>query len=187
MGGLILLRSAVSRGTWFERIMCCAPMVGLVEDGTPWRLAIGLARMMRAAGLGAVQVLSSKYDRLSGFPGNPLTSDAARYARMLELTGANADLRIGPPTFAWFAATADAIAAVGSETFHKGLKIPVLNVAAGMDRIVSTPAIETLGKRMRIGGTIVLDGSRHEILMEEDRIRERFWAAFDSFIPGTSE
>ncbi len=187
MGGLILLRNAVIRGTWFERIMCAAPLVGFVEDGTPWKLAIALGRIMRGIGLGRLKVPSGKYDREAGFPGNLLTSDAARYARMLDLTAANPDLRLGAPTFGWLAATADAIAGVGSEAFHKELKIPVLNVAAGMDKIVSTPAIEVLGKRMRIGNSIVLDGARHEILMEQDRIRDRFWAAFDSFIPGTGE
>ncbi len=31
----------------------------------------------------------------------------------------------------------------------------------------------------------VLDGARHEVLMERDRLREQYWAAFDAFVPGT--
>ena len=29
------------------------------------------------------------------------------------------------------------------------------------------------------------DGAQHEILMEQDRYRSQFWAAFDAFVPGT--
>ena len=127
------------------------------------------------------------YNPVRAFPGNPLTSDASRFSRMVEILAADPSLAIGPPTFGWIASVGDAIEEIASERFHKNLQIPVLNIAAGMDKFVSTPAIEQLGKRMRIGGSIVLDGSRHEIMMEEDRIRDRFWAAFDSFIPGTSQ
>jgi lysophospholipase len=31
----------------------------------------------------------------------------------------------------------------------------------------------------------MIPGARHEILMESDRVREEFWAAFDVFVPGT--
>jgi lysophospholipase len=28
-------------------------------------------------------------------------------------------------------------------------------------------------------------GARHELLMERNRFRAQFWAAFDAFVPGT--
>jgi lysophospholipase len=28
-------------------------------------------------------------------------------------------------------------------------------------------------------------GARHELMMEQDRYRVQFWAAFDAFVPGT--
>jgi alpha-beta hydrolase superfamily lysophospholipase len=28
-------------------------------------------------------------------------------------------------------------------------------------------------------------GAKHELLMEQDRFRSQFWAAFDAFVPGT--
>ena len=39
--------------------------------------------------------------------------------------------------------------------------------------------------RLRAGSHLVIPGARHEILMEQDRYREQFWAAFDAFVPGT--
>ena len=62
---------------------------------------------------------------------------------------------------------------------------PVLILAAGADAIVSTPAIEEFAYHMRAGSQIVIAGSKHEILQEQDRYREQFWAAFDAFVPGT--
>ena len=52
-------------------------------------------------------------------------------------------------------------------------------------RIVSTPAIGQFAMRLRAGSHLVIPGARHEILMEQDRYREQFWAAFDAFVPGT--
>jgi lysophospholipase len=191
MGGLVVLRNCVMRGIWFERVLCVAPLIDLPPGMIPWGLAFGFARLMRRIGLGWVKLPKFIYDKLynpaRAFPGNPLTSDAGRFSRMVEILEANPALGIGPPTFAWIAAIHDGMADVRTEHFNKNLQIPILNIAAGMDRFVSTPAIEAMGKRMRIGGTIVLDGSRHEILMEESRIRDRFWAAFDRFIPGTRD
>ena len=39
--------------------------------------------------------------------------------------------------------------------------------------------------RLRAGSHLVMPGSRHEILMEQDRYRAQFWAAFDAFVPGS--
>ena len=65
------------------------------------------------------------------------------------------------------------------------VQVPVLMVSAGLDRVVSSRAVEILGKRLRIGGHISVDGARHEILQERDQIRDQFFAAFDTLIPGT--
>ncbi|MFN0264678.1 alpha/beta fold hydrolase [Tepidamorphus sp. 3E244] len=189
MGGLILLRNATIKGIWFERAVCTAPLIDMPNSAVPWDFAFSLARTFKRMGLGRMMIprfiYENFYNPARSFPGNPLTRDAARFARMLDIVEADPGLGIGPPTFGWMAALSHALDDIASERFHKNLQLPVLNIAAGMDTFVSTPAIEQLGKRMRIGGTIVLDGSRHEIMMEDDRIRERFWAAFDSFIPGT--
>ena len=42
-------------------------------------------------------------------------------------------------------------------------------------------------RRSRHPGMIlfVIVGAQHEILMEQDRFRSQFWAAFDAFVPGT--
>ena len=39
--------------------------------------------------------------------------------------------------------------------------------------------------RLRAGSHLIVPGARHELLMEQDRYRAQFWAAFDAFVPGT--
>jgi lysophospholipase len=51
--------------------------------------------------------------------------------------------------------------------------------------VVSTPAIETFGMNLLAGRHLILAGSKHEILQEQDHYRSQFWAAFDAFVPGT--
>ena len=51
--------------------------------------------------------------------------------------------------------------------------------------IVSTAAIEQFAIRLRAGAHLVVPGARHEIMMEQDRFRAQFWAAFEAFVPGT--
>jgi lysophospholipase len=62
-----------------------------------------------------------------------------------------------------------------------------LIIAAGADPVCATPAIERFSSRLKAGRVIVIPGARHEILMEQDAIREQFWAAFDAFVPGTPD
>jgi lysophospholipase len=70
-------------------------------------------------------------------------------------------------------------------TYAARIRQPILLVAAGRDQIVSTPAIENFGMNLLAGRHLILAGSRHEILQEQDQYRAQFWAAFDAFVPGT--
>ena len=72
---------------------------------------------------------------------------------------------------------------------EKGIKLSKTAVssiiAAGQDELVSTPAIGQFAVRLRAGSHLVVAGARHELLVEQDRYRSQFWAAFDAFVPGS--
>jgi len=51
--------------------------------------------------------------------------------------------------------------------------------------VVSNSAIEDFAGVLRAGSHLVIVGAQHELLMEQDRFRSQFWAAFDAFVPGT--
>ena len=63
----------------------------------------------------------------------------------------------------------------------------MLIVAAGADQVVSTKAVESYARRLRVGSLLMIDAAHHEILQEKDLFREQLLAAFDAFIPGTGD
>jgi lysophospholipase len=65
--------------------------------------------------------------------------------------------------------------------FAEAIQTPVLIVGAGRDRIVHVEATRDFARRLPHGTYLELEDSEHEILMESDSIRARFWGAFDGF------
>lgn len=184
MGGLASLLAATLDRMMFERMFLSAPMVALhkLEQAAPrWGL---LAEAVSFAGLGSLPLPRNADRRPSeeGFASNPLTSDVLRYKRMVDTIRADDGLYIGSPTFRWLAAAFRAMGEAGQDSFPGRIKIPVLMLASARDEVVSTPAIEQLGLRLRTGRHMVIAGARHELFMENDAIRGQVLAAFDAFI-----
>jgi len=93
-------------------------------------------------------------------------------------------LRIGAPTVGWVHAAYRLMDRLARHTYAQRIKIPLLMLAAGDERLVSTPAVEALARTLKNADCIVLPGARHEIMMERPDIRAKFWAAFDAFVSG---
>jgi lysophospholipase len=186
-GGLICLRAAYSGRARFTRIVTTAPLAGLGPMRLSQTNAHRLAAVLTALGFGELYAPGSKGMSLEEIPfaGNPLTSDPVRFAREKEIVTTTRDTAIGPPTIGWVYAACRAMQEATDPDFGPSIKIPVLIVAAALDKIVSVRAIEMLAAELRAGAQVVIAGSEHEIMMERDTIREQFWAAFDAFIPGS--
>ena len=122
---------------------------------------------------------------LRPFPGNILTSDPVRYARNAAVLEADLELGLGGPTVTWCDAAFRAMRAFHDPGYPARIRQPILIVAAGRDAIV----VEYRDRRVRHAVArrlaLVVTGAQHEILMEQDRYRSQFWAAFDAFVPGT--
>jgi lysophospholipase len=119
------------------------------------------------------------------FIGNVLTSDPVRYARNMAVLEEAPELGIGAPTIAWADAALRLMKRFAEPSYAAAIRQPILLVAAGRDEVVSTSAIENFGINLLAGRHLILAGSRHEILQEQDHYRGQFWAAFDAFVPGT--
>ena len=184
MGGLASLIAATRDRMMFDRVFLSAPMVGLNGmDHSLGRWA-AIAEAVSFFGLGHMP-LKRKGDRRpdeSMYPGNPLTSDMLRYKRMVDTVRADDGLYIGSPSFRWLAAAMRAMLETRQDRFPGEIRIPLLILAAAREQIVSTPAIEQLGLRLRTGRHMVIAGSRHEMFMENDAVRGQVFAAFDAFI-----
>jgi lysophospholipase len=162
-----------------------APMLKIAELPMPPRTVSALTTGISLCGLGrfAVPGGMKEYQANQKFEGNALTGDLERFLRNLSVANAAPGLAVGPPTIGWVRSALAAMATIESDRFPDRLRVPVLMLAAGDDRIVSSKAIEQFADRLKVGAQILLRGSRHEILQERDLIREQFWAAFDAFVP----
>jgi lysophospholipase len=186
MGGAIAIRACHDGSRWFERVVLSAPMIALRSSRlTPF--AGPLARIMRMMGRGSGYIPTSHGEATGSddFIGNVLTSDPVRFARNTAVLEEAPELGLGAPTIAWADAAMRAMKRLAEPSYAATIRQPLLMVAAGNDEVVSTPAIETFGMNLLAGRHLILAGSRHEILQEQDHYRGQFWAAFDAFVPGT--
>lgn len=186
MGGNILLRASTQRGSWFSHMVLSAPMLAFADEkiGFPQTIARAYAEGFCKLGFGSTYVIggSPVPSELGSFEGNELTSDRERWGRTRAVIEAAPDLGLGSPTVGWLRAGYRSCTMMAEPEFAGAVRVPVLMLAAGQDRIVSTRAIEELGVRLKIGSHLLLPGALHEILQEADPIRQRFWAAFDAYL-----
>ncbi len=186
MGGAIMLRNAGQRGSWFERMILVAPMISIDsrKAGYPDWAVRTYAETACLVGLGSAYVPGGNDlpAERQAFESNELTSDKERFMRNKSVLEVAPNLGLGSATVGWLRAACRATARLRESEFAARVEVPMLLLAAGNDRIVSTRAIEEFGVRLKVGTHILLPGSRHEILQEVDPIRQRFWAAFDAYL-----
>ena len=186
MGGTVMMRVARQGSRWFDRIVLSAPMIRLSGNrhALPARITV---RAMRLMGMGSAYVPGGSATPVATGPyvNNIATSDPVRHARTKAVLEAAPELGLGSPTASWLSAAYRSMAEIASPTYASKVRQPLMLIAAGRDQVVSTAAIEDIAVRLRAGSHLIIAGARHEIMMEQDRYRAQFWAAFDAFVPGT--
>lgn len=186
MGGNILLRNATMPGLWFERIILSAPMISISESclGTTQRRALLYAEAASLLGMSTAYIPGGSDGLTSSqkFEGNSLTSDYERWLRTKAVLDLAPSLGLGSPTVGWLKAALRSCRMVGAPDFPSRINVPLLLFAAGTDTVVSTRAIEDFAVRAKLSSCILMPGSQHEILQENDAVRTRFWAAFDAYL-----
>ncbi|MGP9820174.1 alpha/beta fold hydrolase [Salinarimonas sp. NSM] len=188
MGAAIALDLARRGRLPAERIVALAPMIALAQVRRP-RLAHAGATLFWLMGLGGSFVPGGGETSVATkpFAGNLLTSDRLRYARNADAAAALKDGAIGDPTIAWARGAFALMRRLQEPRAALEIRIPTLVLAAGADRLVSTPAVERFAARLKTGNAIVVPGARHELLNEVDAIRAPVMAAIDAFLPGGEE
>ncbi len=188
MAAVPLIRTATQKESWFERIVLSAPMLRIARLPLPRRILPGILEIAGFTGFGDARVPGSEHDvdRMP-FPNNPLTSDHDRFSRNREILRAAPHLGIGRPTIGWVRTALEAMNEIASFRYAARIRTPMLMICAGDERLVSNSAVEQLTVQMKTGAMLELTGARHELLQEQDRFRDQFWAAFQAFVPGEIE
>jgi lysophospholipase len=188
MAGAILIAQARAGRSPFSRIVLTAPMIELAD--LRFKKAAELAvEALDILGFGGAYIPGGNATSifLRPFSESALTSDEARYRRTAGIVRAVPDLGIGDPTIGWANAAFHLMRQFEDAEYPRRTHTPILIIAAGADRIIATPAIETFASRMKASRFITIPHAKHEILMERDVFRAQFWAAFDGFIPGVED
>ncbi|MGE0829397.1 MAG: alpha/beta fold hydrolase [Hyphomonadaceae bacterium] len=178
MGGGIALRALQTHAIEADGAVFSAPMWGIARLGGG---AKGFSRLMTAMGMGhlfapGVQTRIVAED----FKDNPVTHDETRHARCQALVAAEPRLALAGPTFAWIAAASDAIEGFVKRDALSHLQIPIVVLSGSQEKLVDNRSHKKVTARLPNAERRVIEGARHEIMMETDDIRAQFWAAFDA-------
>jgi lysophospholipase len=182
MGAQIGLRLAARRPAWFAAAILTAPMIEPVA--VPWQRAVaraGAGLVMRFGGGARYVPGFGPYDAATlRRVAAQLTGDPARGAILADAFARDPALRIDGLTWGWL----DAAFASARALYRvaPAIPCPVLMVKAGIEILVANDAVDRIAALLPHTRVITYAESRHEILMERDGIRERFWADVDGFL-----
>jgi lysophospholipase len=174
-----------------DRFVCAAltaPMYGILTGTVP----LPVARLIAAsAGLGLasryVPEGTAKSILEETFEENNVTNDPRRYARSTAAAKAEPRLVIGSPTLGWVRAALAACDELALPGAIERIRVPVLLALAGEELLIDNAQTHLLAPRFGKGRLFEIAESRHEILMERDGVRAKFWAEFDRLVAGTLE
>ena len=85
----------------------------------------------------------------------------------------------------WLRATIASMHLVRAPGYLQAIETPSLLIAGGKELVVSNTAIEAAARDLPNAEFLPVPGALHEVMMEQDRYRAQFWAAFDSFVDKT--
>jgi lysophospholipase len=184
MGGHLALRALHDHPKAFACAVLSAPMLRALTRGYPRWLATLMMRLQNALGRGNDWIwgMDQRDPYLVTWDTQLVTSDRARFDRTNVFLKSHPDLRLAGPTWGWLKQATASMATVMAPGYAEAITTPVLLCAAGKDRIVDVTAEVDFIKRVPHGELLDMKDSEHEILMENDAIRARFWSAFDGFV-----
>ena len=171
MGGCIGLR-ALAEGLPVGAAAFSGPMWGVA---IPMLLApltgpiIALSRFLGRGNHGIPGQPQETYVLRAGFDGNLLTSDPDMFGYMKRQLQARPELALGPPSAHWLA---EALAETQALTAAPPPDARCVTFVGSDERIVSVKAIRSVMSRWPGGDLVMIEGGRHEVLMETPARRE---------------
>jgi lysophospholipase len=184
MGGHLALRAVAEKAVTPDAVVMSAPMLGFV-GALPRGFMHALARFMGRLGdpRRPAWKWSEKPGELPAGRQRLLTHDDARYADELWWREHRPELKMGPGSWGWVARGFESNRLLDSPGVLEAVDIPVLTVTTSNDKLVSPQAIERAMARLPHGEVLRFGKeSRHEILREEDAVRDRALAGIDAFL-----
>ena len=182
MGGNLLMRllgrePGLLRGAAFS-----APMLGIRFPNALARLGASLlAHAAVRMGKAQSYVPGGGPDMMEGstFAENIVTHDERRFLRTMDILEAEPNLKLGSPSYGWLKAAMASCREVTKPAYLAEISVPVMIAVAEEDVLVDNAAVKRAAELLPDCRLVEIAGARHEILMEKDAARARFWDAFD--------
>lgn len=172
MGGTIATIYAMEHPTAFKSMALSAPMYLPNLGKYSECMALAIAGFMNFIGKGTDLAPGRTLDEWkNSFEVNSVTHSPARFGYAQELLYAHPDNALGGPTFRW---VQEAIR--GGQWIRKNaekLTTPVRILQAGDDQVVVSVYENEVCGKAKTCDLQVIDGARHEMLMESDTYRNR--------------
>jgi lysophospholipase len=184
MGGTIGLLTLARRPDLFAGAAFSSPLLGVKTPPLPVAAAHLIASAGCAMGLGDRLIPGGTRASVAeeAFAGNPVTHDERRHRRPQTLVQAEPALGLGSPTLGWLHAALSAIAALAAPGTAESIAVPSLIALAADESVTDGRGAEAFARRMPHAKLVQIAGARHEILMEVDAVRTRFWQEYDAFV-----
>jgi lysophospholipase len=182
MGGLVtlsLLADDAGRGL-VDGVVLCAPMTSL-KHARIIRAMLLLAPPHSRRATQFAPGAGSFASHRRPFAINRVTHDARRYSFTERWFAAEPRLRLGGPTYGWLRAGLQQVKRVMRRDFLARIDTPCLVLSAELDQLIAPASHEQLAQLCASCDLRRYADARHEIMMEIDPIRARFWSDFDSF------
>ncbi|PWJ21109.1 alpha/beta fold hydrolase [Jannaschia seohaensis] len=183
MGGLIGLR-ALMDGTPFQRAVFSAPMWGLPLAPHVRLTAWTVSSLSSALGLGEMNTPRAGKASDPGntpFEGNLLTRDAEMFAWMQSHLRAEPDLALGGPSLGWLNA---ALREMHGLARRATPQVPCLTLLGTDEAIVDPDAIHIRLATWQEAHLEIVEGGRHEVLMEDTGLRTRLYDLIGAHLAG---
>jgi lysophospholipase len=185
MGGQLVMRALSESAIDPAAAILSAPMLGFINHGVPGAVMHFFARVM--ASLGDRRRPAWKWSEKPGeVPAgriNLLTHDTERYRDELFWREQRPELVMGPGSWGWVERGYESVGLIDREVALAKVQTPVFIVATDADKLVSFPAIERAARWLPRGEIFVLGKeASHEVLREEDAVRDLVIEAIDGFL-----
>lgn len=170
MGGCIGLR-AVSEGLDVAAVMFSAPMWGLTLAPAMRPVAWILSSLSAPFGVGRSMVpgrVEEGYVLEADFAGNSLTGDADMFATMREQLTRQPELDLGGPSLRWLNQSLREMRSLAS---RPAPELPCLTFLGTQEAIVDPARIRARMANWPGGVLRVIEGGRHEMLMDSPQMR----------------
>ncbi len=179
MGGCIGLRSVMA-GLDIKAVAFSAPMWGILMSAAlrpvAWTLST-ISKPLRFSHIFAPGQQADPYVMRSDFETNRLTADRGMFDYMRAQLDAHPDLALGGPSLHWLN---EALLEMRGLAARPSPEIPTITFLGSDEEIVDPDAVHDRMGRWDAGELVLIDGGRHEVLMETP---ERRNLLFDRMLP----